>query len=242
MGGGGLAHVVDEQDGDVELAMEGAQGAEDGGDVAGAVLEVASAGDAVEAGAQVGQQVLGTEEQDGAGVGGGEAAEHLGEPAQRADRGAGEQLVDEPAPLAGPALDLVDGQLAAWVSGRRATRGWASLAVPEFRSPIREPGTGPDCENGAGTWRVAVGGRNSRTACRNSEAPSAAAATAPPARSRSANRRRAATTRSCFAVRRRSVTNLGTCVLCARANSAEAADHLMRRLAAGASRGAVWAR
>ena len=38
MGGGGLAHVVDEQDGDVELALERAQGTEDGGDVAGAVL------------------------------------------------------------------------------------------------------------------------------------------------------------------------------------------------------------
>ena len=38
VGGGGLAHMVDEEDGDVELALEGAQRAEHGRDLLGAVL------------------------------------------------------------------------------------------------------------------------------------------------------------------------------------------------------------
>ena len=178
MGGGRLAHVVDEQDGDVVLTLQGAQGAEHGRDVAGAVfveagdkpdegveneqsgrvmcegpaqavevggiveaklgdveqehggereVEAASACDAVEPGAQVGRRVLGAEEQDRPRLGHGEPSERrtagsdcegelgghpglerLGRAAEQADRRASEQLVDEPALLAGPGLDFVD--------------------------------------------------------------------------------------------------------------------------------------
>ncbi len=103
-------------------------------------VEAASGGDAIEAQAEVGRRVFGAEEQDGTWIGGGEVAERggaggdgkgelggdpglerLGGAAEQADRRAGEQLVDEPALLAGSGLDLVD---AADRERRTGVRGW----------------------------------------------------------------------------------------------------------------------
>jgi hypothetical protein len=107
-------------------------------------VEATSAGDAIEAQAQVGRWVLGAEEQHGTWVwrrepaerwgaggdrkrelGGDPGLERLGRATEQPDRRAGEQLVDEPALLAGARLDLVD---AADRERRAGVRGWRHRA------------------------------------------------------------------------------------------------------------------